>query len=344
MQSLEEKKEYYKVIKGTCYTTNLAYLLLHIIYLVFCLIAKTYILMYFNIGSIIIYSLAFLLIKKGKYYLYALLCGNEFLISMSVSTILEGFEAGYFFSIIGLCIVSFFTTYFSKKKNIKNSIIWGALSFTICLGLFLYCSNSKPYYMIDSNIVRWLFSINLAVVFLFIIIYLIIFLNYTTKLENRIINESRIDRLTQIHNRYDLYNYIEQLNDKTDYALAILDIDDFKHVNDIYGHIAGDFILKEVARISNEELYDSFVSRYGGEEFVIVTKMNGNFNDSFNKLDSLRDKIANHVFKFNDININLTVTIGLAQYKDNIKIEEWINNADELLYQGKNSGKNKTVI
>jgi diguanylate cyclase (GGDEF)-like protein len=344
MQSIEEKKSYYRVIKSTCYTACIVYVLLHIIYLTLSLISKTYILVWLNVASIFIYSLFPLLIRKGKYFLYALLCGNEFLIFMSVSTILSGFETGYFLCIVGIGIVSFFTTYFTKKRNIKNSIIWNALSLSICITLYLYCRFNEPYYKLDKWLISTLFVIHLIAVFVFIVVYLLIILNYATKLEDRIIKESRNDRLTQIHNRNALYMYLESITDKTDYALAIFDIDDFKKFNDNYGHIVGDFVLKEVARVSTEFLSESFVARYGGEEFIVVMKMNGSFNKVYNRIEELRIVMERYVFTYNDLTLNLTITTGLKQYQENLDIDEWINQADKLLYQGKNSGKNKTVI
>lgn len=344
MQSLEEQREHYKVIKETCYATCVIYLFLHVIYLIFSLIAKTYILTWLNIASIVLYALSPLLIRKGKYYLYALICGNEFFVFVSVSTILSGFETGYFLCIVGLGIVSFFTTYFTKERNMKNSIIWNGLSLAICLGLFLYCSFNKTYYELEKWLVVTLFSIHIFVVFAFIVSYLLIILNYATKLEERIMNESRIDRLTQIHNRNALYNYLETITDKKDYALAIFDIDDFKKFNDTYGHIVGDFVLREVARVATEFLNDSFVARYGGEEFIVVKKMNGNFDLVYDTIEELRKVFEKYTFTYNELKLSLTITTGLTQYQNNMVIDEWINQADKLLYKGKNSGKNKTVI
>ena len=344
MKSLEEKRAHYKFIKTTCYATCVIYIFLHIIYLIFSIISKTHILTWLNVASIVIYALFPLLIKKGKYYLYALLCGNEFLIFMSVSTVLSGFETGYFLCIVGIGIVSFFTTYFTKTRNIKNSIIWNGLSLAICLGLFLYCSFNEPYYALDKWVVVTLFTIHLFVVFGFIVAYLLLILDYATKLEERIIRESRIDRLTQIHNRNALYTYIDSIEDKTDYALAIFDIDDFKKFNDTYGHIVGDFVLREVARVAEEFLSDSFVARYGGEEFVVVMKMNNDFDLVYNTIEELRKLNEKYVFTYNDLKLKLTITIGLTKYQNKMDADEWINQADKLLYQGKNSGKNKTVI
>ena len=345
MQSAEEKKKYYNVIIKTCYIANIAYLLTHVFYLVLFLIIKVYPLVYVNIGSIIIYALCFIVLKKKKYYPYALICGNEILIYMSIASILVGFELGFNLCIIGVCVVSFFSSYFAKGKGkILKSIIWCVLSFTICVSLFIYSVINGAKYDVD----RWakilLYLFHLAAVFAFIMAYLTTFLNYAMKLEKRIMNESRTDKLTQVHNRYDLYNYINTLEDKSDYALIMFDIDDFKHINDIYGHLCGDEILKELAKIAKDTFINDFVSRYGGEEFIIILKMNGDINNAFEMTDSFRKIIEGHEFIFNNEIIRLTITSGFEAYKDNDTIENWIGSADKKLYLGKGKGKNITVM
>ena len=345
MQSVEEKKAYDNVIVKTCYVTDVLYLMLHIIYLVLFLIAKVYVMVYINIGSIVIYMLFYFLIKNKKYYLYALGCGNEFLISMSVSTILVGFNAGFHLCIIGLCVVSFFTVYFSKQnRDVKNAFTWCVLSLLIYLGLLFYCSFNNPEYVLDKWLVITLSSIHSIAVFAFIAAYLMIFLKYAMQLEQRIINESRIDNLTQIHNRYDLYNYVESIEIKKDYVLSMFDIDDFKKINDVYGHVCGDYILKEVASIASTTLATSFVSRFGGEEFVVISRLNGNIENTFRDIDMLRKRIEENTFVFNENLIHITVTIGIQQFEEEFNIEKWISSADNKLYSGKKAGKNRTII
>ena len=344
MQSAEEKKQYYNVIIKTCYIANTTYLLTHILYLVLFWIIKIYPLVYVNIGSILIYSLCFIVLKNKKYYPYALICGNEILIYMSISSIMVGFNLGFNLCIIGVCVVSFFSSYFAKGKGkILKSIIWCALSFTICVGLYIYSIYNEPKYNVEKWLQTFLYIFHTSAVFAFIIAYLTTFLNYAIKLEKRITIESRTDKLTQIHNRYDLYNYINSLSDKNDYSLSMFDIDNFKKINDIYGHLCGDVILKELALIAKNEFKNDFVARYGGEEFIIVLKMNGDINNSFKQLEEFRRNIENHNFIFENKIINITITIGLEAYKENETIEDWIGYADKKLYLGKNNGKNQTV-
>jgi diguanylate cyclase (GGDEF)-like protein len=186
------------------------------------------------------------------------------------------------------------------------------------------------------------YGFHAILVFAVVAIYLMVFVRYTRSLEERILSESRIDFLTKTHNRYDLYSNLDSITEKKEYSLAIFDIDDLKKINDVYGHICGDYILKELAFIASNTLGDSFVSRYGGEELIIIAKENN--KEVYERLEDLRKYIASHVFQFNDTKINITITIGVGIYDENMCIEAWIDDADNKLYQGKNSGKNKTVM
>ena len=342
MQSVDKNNKY-KTIDKTCTIANITYLVLHIFYLILFLIAKAYIMVYIDAVVILIYLLFFILIKHKKYFLYALLCGNEFFIFISVATIMVGFNSAFHFYLIGLCIVSFFTTYFSKSRNIKGSIVWVGLSVAIYLTLFLVTRFNSPYYHIDIWLETTFFITHALVVFGFITFYLMVFLKYAFSLEDKITNESRTDELTKINNRYALYDYFEDENDKSSLVLALFDIDDFKNVNDNYGHEVGDNVLKEVANIASTALNDSFLCRYGGEEFVVVIKNEGQ-NTFLNRLEKLRRTIEEETFSSNDKDIRITITIGACKYKEGMELDKWVSLADEKMYCGKNSGKNKIVI
>ena len=343
MSFLDNTENHYKTIKQTCYIANTAYLILRVVYLILFLIAKLYMLVWIDAASIVIYTFFYFLIKKRKYYPYALLCGNEFFAFIIGTTLLIGFHTGFHFYLIGLCVVSFFTTYFSKVKQIGNSLIWVGLSLAIYLTLFFVSEFNEPFYHIDKWLEVTLFTINAVVVFAFVAAYLVVFLRYAISLENKIINESRTDELTQISNRYGLYDYFDQDLNKESKVLALFDIDDFKKINDVYGHVAGDMVLRKVAEIATEVLEDAFVCRYGGEEFIVVLK--GNDRDGyFNTLETLRMSVENYVFKWEDVRIKLTITIGAVGYDSDLSLEKWVDLADEKMYSGKKTGKNKTVI
>ena len=339
MQANKEINQHYKTISSTCYIANIAYLFLRVFYLVLFIVAKLPILIWIDVGTIVFYLLCFLLIKNKKYYLYALLCGNEFFAFIIVASLMIGFHTGFHFYLIGLCVVSFFTSYFSKKKRILGSIIWAGLSLVIYLVLYFVTSINPSYYAIEKWLEMTLVITHVIVVFLFVVFYLFIFIRYALSLEKRILNESRTDELTQIGNRYALYDYFSKEENKDARVLALFDIDDFKKINDVYGHIVGDYLLKKVAEIATESLSDNFVCRYGGEEFVTVLGK----ENYFEKLEQLRKALEDYDFEYEGNKYKLTITIGAAPYQEGIELEKWVDLADEKMYFGKNNGKNQIV-
>ena len=202
---------------------------------------------------------------------------------------------------------------------------------------------NKPYYVVPEWLEITLFTINAVMVFIFILTYLTVFIRYALSLEDKIINESRTDELTQINNRYALYDYFDKDDDHEQQALVLFDIDDFKNVNDVYGHVAGDRILKKVAELTNEVLKDSFVCRYGGEEFVVVLN-NQEDKQAYNKIEELRTIIEKQIFNLHDAEVKVTITAGLVIYRKDMDLKKWVEEADKKMYIGKKSGKNVTIV
>ena len=345
MQSLEEKKQQNKVIVKTCYTTEIVYLIIRLLCMVLFLIGKCYPMVFVSLGSVVLYLILLGLLKIKKYYAYALMCGLEFIIYPSVATILVGFSSGFYLNIVAITIVSFFTIYFSiKERKVTKAVRFSIFSALVVLGLHINGALQEPPYLLDKWLSTALFGIHVVVVFSFIIAYLLIFTKYAMTLENKIKAESRMDQLTKVSNRHDLFNYLETIEDKRNYALAIFDIDDFKKVNDTYGHVCGDFILRELANIAKLNLYNSFLARYGGEEFVVIVKTDGEDDIAFSQLEKIRYLIENNDFNFEGRIVRITISIGIERFHGDISNERWIDLADEKLYQSKASGKNKITM
>lgn len=141
-------------------------------------------------------------------------------------------------------------------------------------------------------------------------------------------------------------NYVEkakQFDDK--FSLLIIDIDFFKKINDNYGHLAGDIILKEIGEIlSKTTRSQDTVSRNGGEEFSVLLP-NCEEKKAIETAERIRKTIQNHNFIINEKTINVTASIGVASYPSSTeKIEDLIKIADEHLYFAKDSGRNKVVF
>ena len=131
----------------------------------------------------------------------------------------------------------------------------------------------------------------------------------------------------------------------TSVNIVMVDVDDFKHVNDTWGHQCGDLILREVARLLNDEMRDSdLLARYGGEEFLIL--MSGiTFEDAKKRAEKLRSTIERHIFSWMDAVVPVTISLGLSsrQGTDIAQISELIAESDKRLYTAKGTGKNRVV-
>lgn len=159
---------------------------------------------------------------------------------------------------------------------------------------------------------------------------------------------SKIDPLTSLHNHKSFHEYIEKLlaNQKVrpfPVQLAILDIDNFKLVNDTFGHWAGDIALKQVAACIAEQIDSkSFAARYGGEEFVLLLREN-DLNAAWQTIEKLRKTIAR--FPIAEMNRrHVTVSIGLHAIAPGETKEYCFQQADQALYVSKSEGKNRTSI
>jgi two-component system, cell cycle response regulator len=159
-----------------------------------------------------------------------------------------------------------------------------------------------------------------------------------------------IDGLTQIHNKRYLYEALERemirgRRHERELAILMFDIDHFKRINDVHGHLAGDFVLKELARIVQSRIRrDEVFARYGGEEFAIIlpeTSLEG----AAALGETLRQKVAEHLFVFQADSIRVTISVGGALLRETDRAaNELIKRADERLYLAKNSGRNRVCV
>ncbi len=149
------------------------------------------------------------------------------------------------------------------------------------------------------------------------------------------------DPLTQVYNRHLLekivtQNALKEVNGPV--AIAMLDIDYFKQVNDEYGHYTGDLTLLYIGqKLSKGTHADDYVIRYGGEEFVIILK-NCDVNNACARMEQFRQDIE----KATDTPVPFTISVGVSRYTGDFS--KSIQNVDHALYKAKNTGRNKVVV
>lgn len=168
-------------------------------------------------------------------------------------------------------------------------------------------------------------------------------------LYKKLIKSSEIDSLLDIYNRRYFLEKVQQIirdNPLHSFSIVMVDLDDFKKVNDTFGHQFGDEVLKQTTRIiANDISSNDIIARYGGEELVILLYDGENVGEVYKKIDGIRQKISENIVSLGCYRTNITASFGVSFYPaDSDKLEKMLNVADRRLYEAKRTGKNKVVV
>ncbi len=156
--------------------------------------------------------------------------------------------------------------------------------------------------------------------------------DYLTGLYNRRFFMDTLEKEIQYSRRY-----------STPLCLMMIDVDFFKKVNDRYGHVVGDTVLKQISAMILETIRSSDIgSRYGGEEFGIILK-NSDIEEAAMIGERLRNKVEAYNFEANETRFNATISIGISVFSENDGAIQLIEKADTNLYEAKKTGRNKVV-
>ncbi|PID38455.1 MAG: GGDEF domain-containing protein [Deltaproteobacteria bacterium] len=158
-----------------------------------------------------------------------------------------------------------------------------------------------------------------------------------------------VDGLTQVYNKRYFLEVLEREISRghrygRDLSLIMFDIDHFKSVNDTFGHLAGDYVLKHLASVIKERIRrEDIMARYGGEEFaIILPEIDGDNSRRF--AEKIRRIVERTTFRFEDTKIPITISIGVATAgPDTGGPTEFIRESDEKLYEAKRRGRNCVV-
>ena len=166
---------------------------------------------------------------------------------------------------------------------------------------------------------------------------------------NQIADFANKDFLTGVYNRRyfydDMNEYVAYAEERAEpYAVAMLDIDHFKEINDACGHDSGDRVLKTLAKkLIDETKNGDLIARFGGEEFCIVLKNVSN-EEAVKFFVNLRANIASCNVQLKKEQKNFTVSIGVAFSRSDYNLDELLELADEALYRAKENGRNRVEI
>lgn len=303
-------------------------------------------LVYFSIPTILVYLFSYILIAKDKLYHHVYLVIFWITLYMCVTTVFLGYGCGFHLYCFSMIPVSFVIDYMAYKMkaariNAKYLSIGIGAAYLLCTG---HVSRAGSVYTVEDDVasVFWLF--NAAAVLFFLIYFSNFMMRSVVISDDKLEKAAMTDRLTGLYNRHYILNRLDDLKDDDMYVcLAIVDIDDFKKINDVYGHNTGDEVLRRVSEMMREECGDCIIARWGGEEFLILMKQDE--ASAGRTAEHMRERIASEsIHTDSDLPIHVTVTVGLSQRAEGRSIDEWTKDIDEKLYVGKNSGKNRVVI
>lgn len=333
----------------------------HFIFMIMMAVGQVYLLAVVNVLATIFYAAGGLSLAYKERY-KALFIGTliEVEINSTIASILLG--DGYEFMIYTLALIpgAFYLahTWPAESKNkygISMLPIYSTFVISVMYVLVdVMYSFISPVYtgeMITSlRPFFHYFNIMISVFFLFSFSVLFALeVRYFQKLlseENSRLGEiASKDPLTKALNRRSFNNILNDNFDNKEsapFGLIILDIDDFKKVNDTYGHNAGDQVLIRLSSIIHDTLGENdSCCRWGGEEFLVL--IHGQKEEYISVAERIRIEMAKQKFSAEKGDFKVTVTLGIAEYQIGLKARTLIEMADQKLYYGKTHGKNQVV-
>lgn len=269
-----------------------------------------------------------------------------------LTTWLLGWSSGFFFLALLIIPIIFHNSYWNQI--IKCTLAFAILS--VIVGLFILSWQQASYWVLDNSFLKILAIINLIVTVVVLAITGHYFETSAADAEKALIQTNKklaglatTDPVTNLVNRRIILSRIEQEKNRMErgskpFTLIMVDVDNFKQVNDEYGHSGGDYVLVNLAEaISLALRKQDEVARWGGDEFLIMlpeTDVEGGVIVA----EKIRIKILETPFIYRDLNIPVTITLGVGACEPGSGIGSCIRKADQALYVGKQAGKNRVGL
>jgi len=328
------------------YFLNAALSLTSFIMTIINLFTKEYILMFATFLFAVLCLLNILLLyfskikEKTIYYIFAFEA-MMLLAFFFISGIPDGFSA------LWICLIPSFALLIF---GVKSGSVFSLLALLMMIFLFWIPSGRAllMYHYTSTFMLRF--------PFLYSSIYLISLLIELVRRETQRQLEKakqeyqhlyRHDALTGLYNRYGIKEYLANIfngNIKQHISVILFDIDNFKNINDVYGHECGDIVLKTISNIPLRLMCKHcHFCRWGGEEFLLIMQCE---HDASVIAEKIRKEVENTPIDYNGTVIHVTISIGVCIIEDisGMTVHDVIEQADKAMYQSKNNGKNRVTV
>ena len=317
------------------------------------------ILFIYNIFAVILYLvMGFRFTALREYALMYYCCYAEITFFSSFATLLAGWDWGFMIYLIALTPVSFYLAYSSPQfgHGIKKPFFFVSLSMAVFVITRILSTRITPLYTerIFDQHMTLMYSVNAIISFFALLLFSILFTIEIRQNEIRLEEQysllesvSSKDPLTGLFNRRSMDKYLitaleQSKGDGLVFSVILGDIDDFKRVNDTYGHNIGDQVLIQVAKTISENASEGCrVCRWGGEEILIFIPENETV--TYEVAEKIRQSIEQIRVPFSADYVSVTMTFGIAEYSPGLPFNKLVSIADNRLYYGKRHGKNQVV-
>lgn len=320
------------------------FLLIHILMINIFYQCKVFPMVYFNIFSICFYFFALFLVYKERLALFTVTVYLEVALHMALAVLLTGWESGFQVTLIGMNVLAFYAEYTGHSLKIRYVRVMPmcVLGMLLYLGSYVFLHLNPPPYALPEKAKFWLTLLWGIIVFVINLFVLQLFVYISNTSEEALEYQLSHDKLTGLPNRYFLSTRLDTLlKEKDPLWIAISDIDNFKSINDTYGHNCGDYVLRTIGGVL--ACKGILCCRWGGEEFLFIDKIRREKYDPCSFLEEVRSEIERLPLEYEGNKLMVTMTFGMSEYHDGDNIDSVIKDADDRLYSGKHSGKNRVV-
>lgn len=332
--------------------------LVHLCYLFFFFILGIPLLYIYNLCAVLFYLFCTYYTYKEHYNFTFTGCVVEINIHALLTSLCIGYDGGFTMFCIIIAPIAFYMAFSLSafRRRIFTPCFAAFFSFLVFL-LAHFLSNYLPHpyeEFINARQTTLLYSFNATVTFFILVFFSLLFIleiqnvQFNLEKQNRYLdNLARMDFLTRLLNRRSMQEYLDQalhdaVQNSCPFCLVLGDIDDFKQINDTYGHECGDQVLVHISGMIRSQVGEpNQVCRWGGEEILIL--LHCPLEQSIELIEHIRRQIACVPTLYQEHRISHTMTFGLAACQPELSLEDIIRTADHNLYRGKRQGKNVVI-
>ncbi len=335
--------------------------MIHGIFLCAFAVGRIMPLVWYNVGAIVFYLYITLRVNRKNHLVFSVNAVYwEVLVCAVFSCLMLGWEWGFSMYTLSMIPAMYYLAYTipGMKSRIGVPTMMSAGIGAAFILTRAACGRMEPFYvraklLPDMQISFYYFNISIAIAVLLLFSTLfaveIVYMQKQLEKENAYLGEvANIDPLTHLLNRRSMNERLKTAIETSAvsgevFCIALIDIDDFKRVNDSYGHDCGDEVLVSVAKIISANVgTEDAVCRWGGEEILVMIK------DELTAAKSMAEIICRKIRENEVIHegntVKVTMTVGMTEYQENQRLQDMIAEADKNMYYGKHHGKNQVVV